>query len=464
MRGSEIFDALRAVTDGLTVSSSRGHIDGRALLDSAERLAQWLDGCGEPGPLVSAVTDIASIVVTTLAADRSGRPVVHIDPGDLTGPDGLQARETGDTPVGPDDYQDDRIGLHVTRRGRGTPLTGVPPGAQMFLTSGSSGEPVIVVRDAAAVLADARAVAGRLSYRADIPLVAGVPLYHVYGFTYGLIAPLLVGASVRHTGPRTVPSQLDRAVQQTGARILIGHPAHFRMVAEQAKRLGAPVLTGLDVAVSAGAPLPEGAAAAIAAHHEFTLYNCYGSSEAGAITLSPMTGTEPPGDAGALLPGIEARLASSEDGGPAELWLRTAGMARGYLQDDRLVPLAMTGDWLRTGDLAELLGDRVHLRGRISSIINVGGEKVAPEEIERVLAAHPQVADVEVRGEPDPVRGQRPVARLVLREAVSDADLLAWCRERLAPMKMPRRFERHTQLARSVTGKRLRLTDEGERR
>jgi acyl-coenzyme A synthetase/AMP-(fatty) acid ligase len=460
-----LFDVLQAtISDGVTISSSRGRTGGRALLDSAERLAQWLDGCGHPGPLVSAVADVASIIVTMLAADRSGLPVIHVDPGDPNAPDGIHVRDTSDTAAEIDGYRDHTIVLQAARVGAGTELAGVPAGAQLFLTSGSTGTPVIVVRDAAAILADARRVIGPLSYRAGGSVVAGVPLHHVYGYNYGLIAPLLVGASIHYVGPRTLPSQLDRAIQQTGASLLVAHPAHFRMVAEQAQRTGTAAISGIDQAVSAGAPLPEGAAAAVTAHHEFALLSCYGSSEAGAVTLSPMTGTEPPGDAGSLLPGVEARSDVPAGGGDGELWLRTSSRARGYLENGRLVALDVADGWLRTGDLAVLAGDRVHLRGRLASIINVGGEKVAPEEIERVLGAHPAVADVEVRGEPDPVRGQQPVAHLMLRHDASDAELLVWCRDRLAPMKIPRRIVRHAELPRSVIGKRLRGPDSTDRR
>ncbi|MER7274853.1 AMP-binding protein [Dactylosporangium sp. NPDC000244] len=456
-----LFAALGDRLAGQVVASARGEVPGARVRAGAERLAAWLDGLdgldghGQAGgPLVAACGTAVGTLVATLAGDLAAVPVVHVDPLDPAPPAGLRV---GDQP-GPAEggYRDPELGVYADRGTAGDAPAGAAPHTQTFLTSGSTGAPTGVVRGADAILADGRRVAQFLGYRPGSPVVVAVPLHHAYGFNYGLVAAILAGSGIYHCGPRTIPSQHARAAARTGARVLIAHPAHYRTAAQEAARVGGPVLGPFERAVSAGAPLPPGAARDIARWHQLTLYNCYGSSEAGAITLSPVDGTEAPGDIGVPLPGVEVRLGERHGDVGGELLVHTSSLADGYLGPDGVRPLRLDGGWLRTGDLAELDGGRIRLRGRIASVINVDGEKVNPEEVERVLAAHPAVADVDVRGEPDLLRGQVPVAHVVLRAAVPDADLLAWCRARLAPAKVPRRFQAHAELPRTATGKRIR--------
>jgi long-chain acyl-CoA synthetase len=168
------------------------------------------------------------------------------------------------------------------------------------------------------------------------------------------------------------------------------------------------------------------------------------------VTLSPVTGREPSGDVGVPLPGVLARV-----DGTGELLLRTESLAAGRMVDGRLEPLPAADGWFRTGDLAELAGPRLRLRGRLADVINVAGRKVAPREVEQVLAAHPAVAEAQVLGVDDPARGRVPLARIVRRHPVTDTELVRWCRGRLAPYQLPHRFEFVSELPRSVAGKLL---------
>jgi acyl-coenzyme A synthetase/AMP-(fatty) acid ligase len=187
---------------------------------------------------------------------------------------------------------------------------------------------------------------------------------------------------------------------------------------------------------------------AILARHRFELFNCYGSSEAGAVTLGPVSGQEPPGDAGVPLPGVAAEIDAT-----GELLLRSDSLAAGYLSPDGLTPLPRTGGSYRTGDLADLADGRILLRGRVAAQINVAGKKVSPVEVERVIAEHPAVRDVQVIAEQDATRGEVPVARVVAGGELTAAGLLGWCRARLAPYELPRRFDFWAELPRSAAGK-----------
>lgn len=444
-------DQLQAGLATASIASSSGSVPGSGIVAAAGRLATWLDS-QPPGLLVCSVTGPASTAVCVLAGDLASRSVLHADPASPATPAGILVR---DTVLSGAEYQDNTVGITATPGDCRACLDDVPAGSQLFLTSGSTGQPVTVVRSPGAVLADAQRVMPRMRYRPGTRTLVCAPVHHVYGFTYGLLAPLCSGGIIYYCGPRVIPSQLGRAVRRHEAEVLVGHPALYRLLADDAAQQTPADLRPLARAVSAGAPLPAGAAAAIQACHQFGILNCYGSSEAGAVTLYNVDGIEAAGDVGLLLEGIEAHISDGE------LLLACDSLAKGYLGPTGLMPLNRSGDWYRTGDFARLDGTRVHLEGRIANVINVAGEKVSPEEIEAVLTMHPSVTDAHAFPEGDSVRGQVPVAMVTLSADCAVSELVRWCRGRLEPHKVPRRIEVRAQLERSPLGKRLRTSGNG---
>jgi fatty-acyl-CoA synthase len=115
---------------------------------------------------------------------------------------------------------------------------------------------------------------------------------------------------------------------------------------------------------------------------------------------------------------------------------------RGYYNNPEATRQAFTEDgWLRTGDLGELhAGGRLRLIGRLKDLFRVGGENVAPAEVEEVLLAHPAVASAQVVGVPDARLGEVPCAYVTLRAGhkLTEDALLAWTRERCANFRVPR--------------------------
>jgi acyl-CoA synthetase (AMP-forming)/AMP-acid ligase II len=149
------------------------------------------------------------------------------------------------------------------------------------------------------------------------------------------------------------------------------------------------------------------------------------------------------GSTGRPLNGVELRI-----GRAGEILVRGPMVAAGELSPD---------GWLHTGDLGRLDGQgRLHVEGRLKELIVTGGENVAPLEVEQALLAHAAVADAAVTGRPDPEWGEAVVAFVVPREPVDPAQLLAWCRDRLQPHKVPKNIEFTESLPRSPGGKLLR--------
>ena len=194
---------------------------------------------------------------------------------------------------------------------------------------------------------------------------------------------------------------------------------------------GGPVPSGLiDRALDAGAPVAP----------------TYGLTEAASqvTTLPPGQAKGRPGSAGTPILPAEVRI---DEG---TILVRGPNVARGELRDD---------GWLRTGDLGHLDSDgHLYVHGRGDEIIVTGGENVSPEEVERVLCAHPAVADAGAAGRDDPEWQNAVVAAVVLREGAkaSEAELLEFCRTRLAGFKVPKRISVVADLPRNEQGKLVR--------
>jgi fatty-acyl-CoA synthase len=145
--------------------------------------------------------------------------------------------------------------------------------------------------------------------------------------------------------------------------------------------------------------------------------------------------------------GVLVRIADPETGAVlaqeqvGEILVRGWNVMRGYHDKPAETAQALAGGWLHTGDLGALTADgRLRFVGRVKDVFRVGGENVAPAEVEEVLHDHPAVAQAQVIGVPDPRLGEVPAAYVRLREGglAAPEELIAWCRTRCANFKVPR--------------------------
>jgi acyl-CoA synthetase (AMP-forming)/AMP-acid ligase II len=172
----------------------------------------------------------------------------------------------------------------------------------------------------------------------------------------------------------------------------------------------------------------------------------YGLAETAGQLTRAMGRALPRGVAGRPLRGVRVRIADAEGrpvrrGEVGELWVRSPGLMQGYLGDAEATRAVLRDGWFRTGDLAQRgARGRLFLASRIREMIKVGGYSVFPAEVEHALEAHPEVAQAAVVGVPHPVKGTVPAAAVVRKagSALSEPELLAWARERIAPYKAPR--------------------------
>ncbi len=147
-------------------------------------------------------------------------------------------------------------------------------------------------------------------------------------------------------------------------------------------------------------------------------------------------------------------------GEPGELSVRGPQVMAGYWnRPDETAKCLMPGGWLRTGDIARVNEDGYfYIIDRLKDIIIVSGFNVVPREVEEVLFEHPKVLEAAVAGVPDPKSGEAVKAYVVLKagQAATPADIIAFCRERLTPYKVPKQVEFRTKLPKTMLGKFLR--------
>ncbi|MBS0560156.1 MAG: AMP-binding protein, partial [Proteobacteria bacterium] len=195
------------------------------------------------------------------------------------------------------------------------------------------------------------------------------------------------------------------------------------------------------------------------------LYELYGSSEAGWVTLlRPEEQFTHLGSVGREFAATERiRILDADgnevpDGEAGELYSATPYTFDRYWELEEKTREAFRGEYCSVGDMARRDADGyIHLVDRKSNMIISGGENIYPSEVEAVLGAHPAVQDVAVVGLPDAKWGERVHAVLILREGamLSEAELLGWCRDRIAGYKRPRActFLREEDVPRTATGK-----------
>jgi acyl-CoA synthetase (AMP-forming)/AMP-acid ligase II len=275
------------------------------------------------------------------------------------------------------------------------------------------------------------------------------PYFHTFGLKAGLIASFLRGATMLPLAVFDIDTVVN-LIERERISMLPGPPTMYHSlltVADKAK------LSSLRAGVTGAADIPVELVRRI--HDELpfqTLMTGYGLTEAGNVTLSRPADSFEDVATTAGLPCEDVEVRIADDG---EVLVRGYGVMQGYLDDPEATALAIDGDgWLHTGDLGNFdKSGRLKIDGRKKDMFIVGGFNAYPAEIEGFMLEHPAVAQVAVIGVPDERLGQVGKAFVVLKTPVSDHDLMAWCRERMAGFKAPRYVEFLDGLPLNATGK-----------
>ncbi len=291
-------------------------------------------------------------------------------------------------------------------------------------------------------------------------MLCPMPLFHVSAVAMGLHL-CVYAASELVIQRRFDPAAAVHALVHEGVTLLSAAPAIFHDLLRQPAL--AQVRAGRLVACYSGAaPLPERTLLEFEQITGCPIYEGYGQSEAGpCLTYNPVQGTRKPGSVGIPVPGCELRIVDAGGavlpaGAVGEICVRGPQVMAGYRNQPQLTAQTIRHGWLHTGDLARQDSEGyVFIQGRCQEVINVGGFKVYPLEVEQTLRECPSVADCAAFAVEDvrlgqvihawvtPAAGHRP-----------DVDgLKAYCASRLAHYKIPRRIGITDQLPRTQVGK-----------
>jgi long-chain acyl-CoA synthetase len=245
------------------------------------------------------------------------------------------------------------------------------------------------------------------------------------------------------------PERIFRAARESRTNLLYGSPFHFAQLA-QCQEAGP--LPDLRMAISTASALPEEVAVAFEKRFALPLTQALGIIEIGLPLLNTKHAKDQPTALGQPLPGYQIRTA--DDG---ELLIKGPGMFDAYLSPWQPRAQVLRDGWFATGDLVEITADHtVTMRGRSKSLINVGGMKVFPEEIEAVLDAHPAIRMSRVFAQNHPALGSFPCAEIVPADGSlmpAPMEIRNWCAERLAIYKIPMQIERVESIDLTASGK-----------
>ncbi|MBK8915299.1 MAG: AMP-binding protein [Phycisphaerales bacterium] len=331
--------------------------------------------------------------------------------------------------------------------------------AVLLYTSGTSAEPKGVMLSFDNLAQNALSCISRAQLTPEQVFLSVLPQFHSFGFTAMTVTPLILGAAV-HYLPRFSPVAIVETIRERGITVFMAVASMYAALA-QMKSVPADAYAGLRLAVSGGEPLSPRVAAVFEQRFGIRLCEGYGLTETSPVVSLNLPTEFQGGSVGKALPGV--RVVARDDSGaelPAgregELYIRGHCVMLGYYnKPDQTAAVLRDGEF-RTGDIGSVDADGfIRITGRAKEMLIIGGENVFPREIENVLAEHPAVGECAVIGAPDPLRGELPVAFVILREgaAATDVELREFCRERLAGYKAPREVRIMAELPRSPTGK-----------
>ena len=327
--------------------------------------------------------------------------------------------------------------------------------AAIGFSSGTTSESKAILLSHAALLARGRMEAECFSiHQGDSVLYL---LSISYGFAPPAAAALLSGAKllIADTG---APERLLELVSEHGVSVVYAAPLNYRMILNESRT--SDCLRAARVLVSTGSRLPDALLDEYCVRVGHEIVNRYGLNECGMVCANFGRNSSKRGSIGTPA-GCEVKLLGESGSSTAEefsgeLLVRGPAMFEGYYSPWRSREEFSVEGWFRTGDLAKRDKDGYYwIVGRIKDMINVGGLKVVPAEIEDVLLSHPDVEEAVVFGVPHPRFGEVPHAKikLIAGAGVQSSEILRYVKNRVAFYKAPRSIEIVEQLPKTITGK-----------
>jgi acyl-CoA synthetase (AMP-forming)/AMP-acid ligase II len=334
--------------------------------------------------------------------------------------------------------------------------------ALILHTSGSTGRPKRVPLKHKNLSISAHNVARSYALTEQDVSLCVMPLFHVHGLVASTLATLATGGTV------VVPGKFNamnfwQTAEAHGATWYSAVPTIHQLLLARVKA-GAPKPAGaakLRFIRSCSASLPPQVLHDLEAAFGAPVLEAYGMTEAAHQMASnplPENGPHLPGSVG---PGTDVQITIADEKGNhlkpgerGEVCIKGPNVITGYENNPEANATSFFDGWFRTGDQGFLdENGYLTLVGRLKELINRGGEKISPREIDEVLLTHPAVAEAVCFGVPHKMWGEEVEAAVTLKEKVSEADLLAFCKERLSDFRRPKQIHITEAIPRTATGK-----------
>ena len=353
--------------------------------------------------------------------------------------------------------------LNVAGGNQGPALSPQPSDVALLLhTSGTTSRPKLVPLTQANLAASARNIAASLALTPEDRCLNVMPLFHIHGLEAALLASLVSGGSVV-CGPGFVAPKFFEWIEEFRPSWYTAVPTIHQSIVARAKMPGRTGDAGsLRFIRSCSSALPPSLMQEMETIFRVPVIEAYGMTEAAHQMMSnPLPpGPRKPGSVG-LPAGPEVTIMDDDGrlvprGTSGEVVIRGPNVTAGYAANAEANAAAFTGGWFRTGDLGYIDQDGyLFLSGRRKEIINRGGEKIAPREVDEALLAHPAVAQAVAFAAPHSLLGEAVAAAVVLHPGtdVTEKDLREFAAQRLAIFKIPEKILFLDEIPKGPTGK-----------
>jgi oxalate---CoA ligase len=334
-----------------------------------------------------------------------------------------------------------------------------PDDVALFLhTSGTTSRPKGVPLTHANLRASLRNIATTYALTPEDRSLIVMPLFHVHGLLGATFSTFLSGGTAI-VPSRFAASSFWRDARAHGASWYSAVPTIHQILLSRAEQDGAP-RSGLRFIRSCSAALAPSMLAQMEARFGAPVLEAYGMTEAShQMASNPLPpGTRKPGTVG---PGTGVEIAILDEQGEfvprgtaGEVSIRGRNVMQGYHNNPEANSKAFANGYFRTGDQGVLdEGGYLTLTGRLKELINRGGEKISPIEVDGVLLEHPAVAEAVCFAVPDPKYGEEVHAAVVLKGSATAEEIRRFCLDRLADFKVPKQLYITDHLPRTATGK-----------
>jgi long-chain acyl-CoA synthetase len=332
--------------------------------------------------------------------------------------------------------------------------------AVIVYTSGTAGRQKGATLSHANVIRNIKAKVHYLGIRPEDRALLFLPLYHCFGQNAVLNAFLQAGATVV-LHPRFDFDHVMKSIVRDRVTMFFGVPTTYILLHE---RVSPHQMSGVRYYFSAAAKLPLEIEEQWARKIGAPIYQGYGLSETSPFASYNHLDRHRPGSIGTPIEGVEMKIVdpnTREDIAPGEkgeILVRGHNVMLGYWGRPEDTAKCLRDGWFHTGDIGSVDEEGYfYIEDRLTDIINVGGVNVYPAEIENVLAAHPAIAEAAVYGAPEPLLGEQVCAEIVLKPdiVIAEADVRSFCRQRLAPVKVPTVVNFTRAIPKGSTGKPL---------